>query len=193
MSATAIKSSLAVAVCVLIGTAAQAQVTGPASASTSVVTRMSNSRSVPAGASGAHASATAIESCMGKTNALLAALDRGDYAGAESGFNDTMRSGLTTDQLKAGWESLSARFGKPGPRGAPQNTFSNGYTVITVPMPYERGNLAVQVACAADGQIAGFHAMSLTPIAPVGAPPAPASTSSAHTSPATPAPASSSQ
>lgn len=40
------------------------------------------------------AAAAAIESCIEKTQALLAALDRHDYAGAEMDFNPTMRAGL---------------------------------------------------------------------------------------------------
>ncbi|HET9835051.1 MAG TPA: DUF3887 domain-containing protein [Rhodanobacteraceae bacterium] len=106
------------------------------------------------------AAAAAIESCLGKTDALLAALDKGDYQGAEMDFNPTMQAGLPPEQLKQVWESLSSRFGPPGARGAPHNQFGDGYVVVTVPMPYQKTMLAAQVACAADGKIAGFHLMT---------------------------------
>lgn len=115
------------------------------------------------------AAATRVASCTNITNNLLAALDKGDYAGAEMDFNDAMRAGLNPAQLKAAWESLPAKFGQPGPRGAPRNSSSEGYTVITVPMPFQNGNLAAQVACATDGKVAGFHVMTApsAPAAPV--------------------------
>jgi len=128
------------------------------------------------------AAAAAIESCISKTDALLAALDKGDYAGAEMDFNPTMQAGLPPDQLKQAWEALPTRFGTPGARGAPHNSLSEGYVVITVPMPYQSMMLAAQVACEADGKIAGFHVMTL----PVSQP-APA-TSAAPAATSAPAP-----
>jgi hypothetical protein len=123
------------------------------------------------------AAAAEIESCISKTDALLAALDKGDYQGAEMDFNPTMQAGLPPDQLKQTWESLPARFGQPGPRGAPHNHLSGGYVMITVPMPFPSMMLAAQVACEADGKIAGFHLMTL----PAPEPEASAAPSSAST------------
>lgn len=140
--------------------AAQAQTANPAPAPPP---------SQPAAAPSPQATAESIEACTLKTDELLVALDRKDWAGAERDFNAQMLAGLTAAQLQQGWESLPAKFGQPGPRGTPQNSYSNGYVVITVPMQFQNGNLAAQVACGADGKIAGFHAMTLPP------PPAPAS------------------
>ncbi|MEO6967542.1 MAG: DUF3887 domain-containing protein [Rhodanobacteraceae bacterium] len=138
----------------------------------------------PSTQAAARASPESIEACTTKATTLLDALDRGDYAGAETDFSDSMRSGLTTDQLKAGWESLPQKFGARGARGAPQNSSSNGYTVITVPLAFQNGTLAAQVACASDGKIAGFHVMTLPspePALPSTAPvPAPTSTAAGH-------------
>ena len=122
------------------------------------------------------AAAAAIESCLGKTDALLAALDKGDYSGAEMDFNPTMQAGLPPPQLKQAWEALPSRFGPPGPRGAPHNSLSDGYVVITVPMPYQKMMLAAQVACEADGKIAGFHVMTRPEPAPASTAPSTAST-----------------
>lgn len=124
------------------------------------------------------AAAASIESCISKADSLLAALDKGDWQGAEMDFNPTMQAGLPPAQLQQGWESLPARFGQPGPRGAPHNNLSGGYVVVTVPMPFPSMMLAAQVACAADGKIAGFHLMTLPAPAPAAsAAPSPASTS----------------
>lgn len=107
------------------------------------------------------AAAASIESCISKADALLAALDKGDWQGAEMDFSPTMQAGLPPDQLQQVWQSLPARFGQPGPRGAPHNNLSGGYVVVTVPMPFPGAMLAVQVACEVDGKIAGFHLMQL--------------------------------
>lgn len=123
------------------------------------------------------AAAASIESCISKTDALLAALDKGDYQGAEMDFNPTMQAGLPPAQLKQAWESLATRFGRPGPRGAPHNSLSDGYVVITVPMPFQSMMLAAQVACAADGKIAGFHVMTLPAPAPAASAPSAARSS----------------
>lgn len=133
------------------------------------------------------AAAAEIESCMSKADALLAALDKADYKGAEMDFNPTMQAGLPPGQLKQVWESLPARFGTPGPRGAPRNHLSGGYVMITVPMPYQKMMLAAQVACEADGKIAGFHLMALPATEP--GPAASAAPASASTSTSTSAPA----
>jgi hypothetical protein len=76
-------------------------------------------------------------------------------------FNPTMQAGLPPGQLKQAWEGLPARFGQPGRRGAPHNSLSDGYVVITVPMPFTNMMLAAQVACESDGKIGGFHVMTL--------------------------------
>ncbi|MBS0431207.1 MAG: DUF3887 domain-containing protein [Proteobacteria bacterium] len=135
----------------------------------------------PPNAADAHAAAAAIEACNAKMMALLAALDQHDYPGAVKDFDDTMRAGLTSDKLQQVWESLPARFGTPGPRGTPHNSTSGGYTVITVPMQFQNGSLAAQIACGADGRIAGFHVMTLSPTQPAaGSSAAPAAASTAH-------------
>ncbi len=114
----------------------------------------------------AQASAELIESCNNKMQSLLAALDKGDYTGAEMDFDDTMKAGLTRDQLQQAWQSLPAKFGQPLSRGAAHNSTSDNYIVITVPMQYQSGNLAAQIACGANGKIAGFHVMTIPAAVP---------------------------
>ena len=151
---------LAVAVGTLCGGAALAQTSGNKTTPPTTTPQQSINALAP------QASAAAIESCNNKMTALLAALDKGDYAGAEMDFNDTMKAGLTPDQLKQAWQSLPAKFGQPISRGMPHNSMSDGYVVITVPMKFQNGDLAAQIACGTDGKIAGFHAMTLPAAAP---------------------------
>ena len=120
------------------------------------------------------ASAEAIESCMLRTGALLDALDRADYTTAETDFDPTIRAALSPAQLQQAWESLPAQFGRPGSRGAPQNVLSGGYVVVTVPIAYEKADLAAQVACDAEGKIGGFHMYALPSAQPAPAASAPA-------------------
>ena len=155
---------------------AQAQMSGSSTAPPAAAPAQSASAMAPpatspgqsANALSPQASAAAIESCNGKMHALLAALDKGDYQGAEMDFDDTMKAGLTPDKLQQAWQSLPAKFGQPVSRGTPHNSMSNGYVVITMPMTYRNGNLAAQVACGADGKIAGFHVMTVPLPAPGG-------------------------
>ncbi len=115
------------------------------------------------------ASAEAIESCNNKMQALLAALDKGDYAGAEMDFNDTMKAGLPPERLKQVWETLPEKFGKRGIHESPQSNINGTFVVVNVTTPYEKANVVTQVVCGANGKIAGFNARSMT------APPAAAS------------------
>ena len=155
-----ISNRAAAALLVLGASVAHAQTTGDQTAPATPAPQQSINALAP------QASAAAIESCNSKMQALLAALDKGDYTGAEMDFNDTMKAGLTPEQLKQAWQSLPAKFGQPISRGSAHNSMSNGYVVITVPMTYQNGNLAAQIACGADGKIAGFHAMTLPTAAP---------------------------
>ena len=165
-----------VAIGAMASASAQAQTSGssaapPATAPAQSASAMAPPATPPAQSPNAmtpQASAAAIEACNGKMRALLAALDKGDYQGAEMDFDDTMKAGLTPDKLQQAWQSLPARFGQPVSRGTPHNSISDGYVVITVPMTYQNGNLAAQIACGADGKIAGFHAMTLPVPAPGG-------------------------
>ena len=151
---------LAFAIGMTCGVAAFAQTSGNKTAPPTTTPQQSINTLSP------QASAAAIESCNDKMRALLAALDKGDYQGAEMDFNDTMKAGLSPDQLKQAWQSLPAKFGQPISRGTPHNSMSDGYVVITVPMKFQNGDLAAQIACGTDGKIAGFHAMTLPGAAP---------------------------
>ena len=83
----------ATALLVLGGAVAQAQTTGDKTAPAAPAPQQSINALAP------QASAAAIESCNSKMRALLAALDKGDYTGAEMDFNDTMKAGLTDPQI----------------------------------------------------------------------------------------------
>src|SRR5262249_21328382 len=59
-------------------------------------------------------------------------------------------------KLKQQWDSL-AQFGKLVARGQSHLGTGQGYTIVMVPLIFEKTNLVAQIACGSDGRIAGFH------------------------------------
>lgn len=123
----------------------------------------------PHPSSGAHANAVAgqtnaarIEACGHLSDALLGALDKGDYKAATSDFDARMLAGLDPGKLAKAWASVGTQLGKLETRGTPQTVMYEGIPVITTPLQFEKGNLAAQVACDNDGKVAGFY---LRPVA----------------------------
>jgi hypothetical protein len=114
-------------------------------------------------AASAHANATAglagaalIETCTARTDALIDNLEQGDFASATSNFDATMKANLGADKLGEFWKQVRSQAGMLQDRGAPQNMMYEGHAVITLPLHFEQGDANAQVACDADGQVAGF-------------------------------------
>lgn len=116
--------------------------------------------------------ATRIEACSEAASTFIDRLDKGDYSGATSNFDDTMHSALDADKLGQAWQSVGQQFGKLQQRGAPQNVIYQGMAVVTTPLHFEKGDLAVQVACDANGKFAGFHVLPVSSSAASAQPPA---------------------
>ncbi len=109
----------------------------------------------------AEASAAAIEACTASTGTFLDRLEKGDYNGATSNFDEAMRSGLPAGKLGQVWQSIGAQFGKLKSRDVPQNVMYQGYAVITVPLHFEKGDLAARLSCGRGGKFNGFHVLPL--------------------------------
>jgi hypothetical protein len=114
-------------------------------------------------ASSAHANATAgadgaarIEGCSNAAAIMLDTLEKGDAKGATSDFDATMKANLGADKLTAVWQHVESQMGKLQTLGTPQNMLYRGRVIITRPLHFEKGDLDAQVACDADGKIAGF-------------------------------------
>ena len=95
-------------------------------------------------------------SCQARATALLDEAEKGKYGEATSAFDAKMRSALPAAKFKEQWESMS-QFGKMTARGQSHLGKGDGYTIVVVPLIFEKANLLAQIACGSDGRIAGFH------------------------------------
>lgn len=97
-----------------------------------------------------------VQGCESRATMLLDAAEKGDYATATHDFNAKMRSALPVEKFKQAWMSL-AQFGKLEARGQSHPGTVEGYSIVNVPLVFEKANLYAQVACGSDGLIAGFY------------------------------------
>ncbi|HEY6985529.1 MAG TPA: DUF3887 domain-containing protein [Rhodanobacteraceae bacterium] len=95
-------------------------------------------------------------SCQSRATSLLDDAEKSDFASASSAFDAKMRTALPPPKLKAEWDSLS-QFGKLVARGQSHLGSGEGYTVVMIPLIFEKANLVAQIACGTDGRIAGFY------------------------------------
>lgn len=128
-------------------------------------------------AASAHANAVAgqadaarIEACTAAANTLIDNLEKPDYQAATADFDATMQASLTADKLGEVWQSIGKQAGKLEGRGAAQNAIYEGHAIVTLPLHFERVDANAQVACDADGKIAGFFVRPAA--APASPPPA---------------------
>ncbi len=114
------------------------------------------SSSAHANAVAGEANATRIEACVVAAGAMIADLDKDDFMAATADFDPTMRAGLGADKLGLVWQQVGHQLGKLHGLGEAQNVMYQGRVVVTQPLHFEKGDLNAQVACDADGKIAGF-------------------------------------
>lgn len=112
--------------------------------------------SAQANAAIGQADAARIEACATAADTLIDDLGKGDAKGATADFDATMQANLGADKLAEVWQQIVHRMGTLQGRGTPQNVMYQGHVIITVPLRFEKGGLNAQVACDADGKIAGF-------------------------------------
>jgi hypothetical protein len=110
-----------------------------------------------ANATAGQANAVRIETCTATTNALIDHLEKGDFTAATANFDANMKANLDADKLGQFWNQVASRVGTLQGRGAPQNMMYEGHAVITLPLHFEKGDANAQVACDADGKVAGFY------------------------------------
>ena len=104
--------------------------------------------------------------CKQVSEDIMDALVNGDYVLARKAFNADMKKQLPEKKLQESWESLFTQFGVPKMRGEPQGKQGEGLSVIYTPLKFEKGNLVSQVACDADGKVAGFYVVPEMPPEP---------------------------
>ncbi|WP_306192674.1 DUF3887 domain-containing protein [Streptomyces sp. MK5] len=76
-----------------------------------------------------------------------------------SRFDARMAQAAPADLLRTVWQKADRERGAFRTMGTPSVRAVSGYTVVDVPMAYERGELLRRVAFNADGQVAGFFAL----------------------------------
>jgi hypothetical protein len=95
-------------------------------------------------------------SCEARAKSLLDDAEKARWGEATVAFDAKMRSALPAPKFKEQWDSL-AQFGKLTARGQSHLGKGEGYTIVVIPLIFEKANLLAQIACGSDGRIAGFH------------------------------------
>ena len=104
-------------------------------------------------------------SCRARATSLLDEAQKGDFAGATRDFDAKMRTALPAPKLKEAWASL-AQFGTLNARGQSHLSSAEGYTVVMIPLIFDKANLVAQVSCGTDGRVAGFYIKPIEKPAP---------------------------
>ena len=94
--------------------------------------------------------------CVARATSLLDEAQKADYGNVTRDFDAKMRTDMPAAKFKQQWESLS-QFGKLVARGQSHLGTGEGYTLVMIPLIFEKNNLVAQIACGSDGRIAGFH------------------------------------
>jgi len=94
--------------------------------------------------------------CASRAASMLDEAEKADYGNATRDFDAKMRTDMPPPKFKQQWESLS-QFGKLVARGQSHLGSGQGYTIVMIPLIFEKTNLVAQIACGSDGRIAGFH------------------------------------
>ena len=94
--------------------------------------------------------------CVSRATSLLDDAQKADFGSATRDFDAKMRTDMPAPKFKQQWESLS-QFGRLVARGQSHLGSGQGYTIVMIPLIFEKTNLVAQIACGSDGRIAGFH------------------------------------
>ncbi|MER6924724.1 DUF3887 domain-containing protein [Streptomyces spiralis] len=115
---------------------------------------------------------------------MLALFTEQRWEEMRSRFDSRMAQAAPADLLRTVWQKADRERGAFQTMGTPSVRAVAGYTVVDVPMAYERGELLRRVAFDADGQVAGFFVLPAeTERSPLGCDAAsPASRSSSESS-----------
>jgi hypothetical protein len=94
--------------------------------------------------------------CVARATSLLDEAQKAEYGNVTRDFDAKMRTDMPAAKFKQQWESLG-QFGKLVARGQSHLGTGEGYTLVMIPLIFEKNNLVAQIACGSDGRIAGFH------------------------------------
>jgi len=98
------------------------------------------------------ASAAQAASCGNAANKTITAMNKGDFDGATRSFDPLHKP--DTGKLQQAWGALAKQYGNAKSIGsANKGQMMQGYTVVLVPMQFDKRQLGAEAACSADGQL----------------------------------------
>lgn len=104
------------------------------------------------------ASADQVSQCNKIASSVMSSLKSSDFDGATSTFDEQLKPMLPASKLKEGWKSLTDKYGQPKSIGnANEGQQVQDYTVVLLPMQFEKAEMGAQVACSAKGKVASLR------------------------------------
>lgn len=91
-----------------------------------------------------------------EAKAYLDLLAAGDYAGAVTRFDETMKRVLPAEKLKATWEGLLAAAGPYRGQLRTRTAFEQGYDIVFVTCDFEQADLDIRLVFNSEGKISGM-------------------------------------
>ncbi len=94
---------------------------------------------------------------------ILVQILAGDYAAVIEQVDDSVKAQLTAEVLQQGWEMTTAQFGAFVAADAAQEREQGGYTIVTLPLNFERGLATFSIVFTAEGKIGNMLIQPTTP------------------------------
>jgi hypothetical protein len=91
-----------------------------------------------------------------RSKTILHELINGRTENVISDFNPQMKEALPAEKLTAVWNDLQTKMGTYQSMGEPTQTTEQGYTVVYVPLTFEKGTLRAKVVYDQTNYVAGF-------------------------------------
>ena len=99
-----------------------------------------------------------------EANAVLDAMDAGDFAGVHARFNATMAAAVGAEQLAQVWKALPSQVGPLKARGDARVVERDSMTMVSIPLSYEKAEFNAMFAFDAEHRIGGFAIRPATPV-----------------------------
>lgn len=104
------------------------------------------------------ASAEQVAKCGKIATSIAGSLKKDDFDGATQRFSSKLKEMLPASKLETGWKSLVGKYGKAESVGSTdEGQRVNDFTVVVVPMQFEKARMGAQVVCSDAGKVAGLR------------------------------------
>ena len=109
------------------------------------------------GATAAQANATPQQTCSARSDEILQALQKHDYASATAHLDARMQAAMDASKLRQVWEQmLPQQFGAYDHAAATHVQSSGAASVAETPLHFASGWLSMRVSCDAAGKVSGL-------------------------------------